>query len=127
MIKYIFSIILACLSVSMNASNNNLAEANNSITSNAATTSFDIGPVMCSSNPNKVNETYSFYVPVLKGDINSLRFEWRINASNMQLNYQYDNYAGIKFTQAGWYLVWVDVYDKQGNKLSASMTVEVSN
>ncbi len=125
MIKYLFSIIFACLSVSINASNDNFVEASNSIASNAATTSFDIGPVMCTSSPNSINEVYSFYVPVLKGDINSLRFEWRVDSNNMQLNYQYNNYAGIKFTQAGWYLVWVDVYDKQGNKLSASMTVSV--
>ncbi len=65
-------------------------------------------------------------VPVTNANIYSLRYEWRVSPSNVVYDYESGNSIGIKFTQNGSYLIWVDVYDQQGNKKSASMSAEIS-
>lgn len=123
--KKLFYFVLACLPLFVNATDKNMYEPNDCIPSSIAAYSFDIGPVMCTTSPNQANTFYTFYVPVTDANIYSLRYEWRVSSDNVVYDYQSGNSIGIKFTQTGSYLVWVDVYDQQGNKKSASMSVQI--
>lgn len=125
--KKLSYLILACLPLFVSATNNNIDKSSDCISSSMAANSFDIGPVMCTTRPSQPNTFYTFYVPVTDANIYSLRYEWRVSSNNVVLDYQSGNSIGIKFTQTGSYLVWVDVYDQQGNRKSASMTVEITH
>ncbi|MBV4226195.1 hypothetical protein KSZ12_10080 [Parabacteroides distasonis] len=124
--KKLSYLVLACLPLIVGATNNNLNKSKDCTPSSVTTSSFDIGPVMCTTRPNQPNTFYTFYVPVTNANIYSLRYEWRVSPSNVVYDYESGNSIGIKFTQNGSYLIWVDVYDQQGNKKSASMSAEIS-